>query len=115
MDLRIGGKTYRLGRCYSCGEKLSLTAAEQAVPEAGVPLWLTGDQLGYWVRSEARVPSEGPTDWEALRRKLEGSRLADLEKADAAQALEAERAVRRLLGSDENPGSPFLPIEPDNP
>jgi len=114
-DFQINGKPFRLGRCYSCGERLSLTVAEQAVPQEGVPLWLTGRKLGYWVRSEAKRPSDGPTNWEALRRKLEGADIAALEKTEAAQDLEAERAVRRLLGSDENPGGPFLPVDPQGP
>lgn len=69
IDLVVGGQSFRVIRCVSKGEQLSLVRISHANASPGVPLWLTGDGLRRWCADETDAPSKEPTDWEAYRHR----------------------------------------------
>jgi hypothetical protein len=67
LDFCIGTKNYRACRQLSASEKISLTVISESLPEVGVPLWLSGERLKGWAKSEVDNPSNEPTNWETYR------------------------------------------------
>jgi hypothetical protein len=68
MDVMLDGKPYRLLRCATCGEELTLAPLDaSAATSEGVPYWLNGVKLLDWVEDERRSPAEEPVDWERYR------------------------------------------------
>jgi hypothetical protein len=67
VDIRIGGKSYRVCRQISADERSTLTEIDKVLEEPGVPIWLEGEMLEKWARSEEDNPSDGPCDWESYR------------------------------------------------
>lgn len=67
VDVCIGNKKYRVCRQISNGEKLTFSSIDEVMDDSGVPLWLTGEKLMIWAKSEEENPSDEPTDWESFR------------------------------------------------
>ena len=68
LDLVIDGRSFRVCRWISNGERLSLVPTERAQPSvSGVPLWLSGQRLRDWAQEEEEEPSQDATDWEQYR------------------------------------------------
>jgi len=111
QDLVLEGRPYRLLRCATCADRLVLEpSSQEAMESPGVPLWLIGEALLYWARREKNYPSEGPIDWEAIRRAVETTPIAELEANDDRAARESEQWFRRTMGSPE--AGPILPFDP---
>jgi len=110
QDLILEDRRYRLLRCVTCGERLVLEPLSQEPGEPGVPLWLSGDALLYWACREKKYPSEGPIDWEAIRRAVETTPIKELEAKDEREAAESEKWFRRFMGSPD--AGPIIPIDP---
>jgi hypothetical protein len=64
VDIRIGNKRYRVCRQISTGEKLTLSLIDEVMDDPGVPLWLDGEKLRAWAKSEEESPSDESIDWE---------------------------------------------------
>lgn len=67
VDVCLEHKHYRICRQISAGEKLTVSSIDEALDDLGVPIWLDGDQLIKWAKSEEDNPSDGPIDWEIYR------------------------------------------------
>ncbi|WP_159674593.1 hypothetical protein [Andreprevotia sp. IGB-42] len=67
VDLRIGGRNFRVCRQISQRESITLIPIEDLVDTPGVPLWLTGEKLVVWATDEEENPSDEPTDWDRYR------------------------------------------------
>lgn len=67
VDICVGGKCYRVCRQISTGEKLTLSLVDKALDDPGVPIWLEGEKLKKWAKSEEDNPSDEPTDWDSYR------------------------------------------------
>jgi hypothetical protein len=67
IDFCIDNQYFRVCRQISTGEKLYLLPIDEATNGSGVPLWLVGEKLLEWAKSEADEPSDEPTDWERWR------------------------------------------------
>jgi hypothetical protein len=67
MDVSIGGKYYRVCRQISKDESLTLSVVDEPSDVAGVPIWLEGEKLRQWAKSEEDDPSDQPIDWERYR------------------------------------------------
>lgn len=67
VDVRIGGRNFRVCRQISRGELITLTHIEDLFDAPGVPLWLTGEKLVLWAADEEENPSDEPTDWDRYR------------------------------------------------
>ncbi|WP_156331365.1 hypothetical protein [Pseudomonas kilonensis] len=63
IDLRVGGRGFRVCRQISQGELITLVSIEEVFDTPGVPLWLTGEKLVLWAIDEKESPSDEPTDW----------------------------------------------------
>ncbi len=67
VDVCIGNKHYRVCRQISTGENLTFSLIDEAMDDPGVPLWLDGEKLIAWAKSEEENPSDEPTNWENFR------------------------------------------------
>lgn len=67
VDVSIGGRHYRVCRQISKDENLTLSFIDEPSDIAGVPIWLEGEKLREWAKSEENDPSDQPIDWEKYR------------------------------------------------
>jgi len=112
QDLVVRGRTYRVLRCVTCAERLTLEPTDHTCADLGVPLWLVGEHLAYWARRVVKYGEDGPTDWFAFKRLAESAPISELEERDARQAAEAEAEIRKLMDPEGQAGNSFLPIDP---
>ena len=66
-DVCIQNKNYRVCRQISDDEKLTLALIDEPSDAPGVPIWLEGEELRRWAKSELENPADEPTDWESFR------------------------------------------------
>jgi hypothetical protein len=63
-DIQIGDTFYRITRCISEGELLSIEKTTvPSLDEPGVPISLKGDRLKRWADEEESNPSKEPVNW----------------------------------------------------
>ncbi len=99
LDLSLGGKPFRLGRCVRCGERLTLTPIDPSVANlqvAGVPLEFKGEALRKWVEKEAKSPAKEAIDWDhydpdAVAEPVTPERLAVLRQIFGQDCVETPR------------------------
>ena len=63
LDFIVDGKSYRVCRCVTCGEKLFIfTIPEADIDTPGVPFDLSGEALHRWVRDEKAAEEDEDDD-----------------------------------------------------
>jgi hypothetical protein len=68
-DFAHGSRAFRVCRCFSCNEQLTVLPLEDISPRAelGVPYDITGEGRARWVAEETDSPWEDEPDWSRYR------------------------------------------------
>lgn len=92
-DFEVGGRPYRVCRCFTCGERLFvLPIAVTPSREPGTPYDLCASALAHWVHRETEKPTKGPQNWSDLIGEPEARTML----------LNVLRHAKRLLARPEN-------------
>ena len=67
VDISLGGKSYRVCREISSGEKLTFSLIDKPSDIPGVPIWLEGEKLKLWAKLEEENHSDVQTDWDIYK------------------------------------------------